>query len=339
MEPSIKYDRKGKPNWIQKPENAFNPAYYVCGIGSGSSQEKADANAFANLIAYFGQSVESTIHSIQVYNERIINNSVLLQSRDEISSEVKLSSSMNQLIGAKIYDRWKETKKQKTTYHAVAVMEKSEVIRIYTQLIDDNLVSIEKLIAMDPAENTGINAVARYYCAADIADIHTVFKNMLLVLGVSHRSTKSNTPIDYRLLAKNTAAQIPITITVQGDVDGRIKAAFAFVFSEAGFTSGSKDSRYRLDAELKIAPEESSSPYLFSRYTLTASLLDASNKSTVLPFSVSDREGHTTQSSADNRALIAAENKIKTDYAAMFETYLKSTMRIMAIKSAYYVHD
>ena len=55
-QPAVKYDRKGKPNWIEKPEKAFNPAYYVCGVGSGNSQEKADANAFADLIAYFGQS-------------------------------------------------------------------------------------------------------------------------------------------------------------------------------------------------------------------------------------------------------------------------------------------
>jgi hypothetical protein len=326
-EHGIKYDRKGKPNWVEKPERAFNPVYYICGVGSGSSQEKADASAFADLIAYFGQSVESNIQSVQVYKERMANNFVSLESRDEISSEIKLSSSMNQLMGAKIVDRWKETVKKKTTYSAAAVMGKGEPVRIYTHLIDDNLALIERLVAIPPAESKTIAAVARYQCAADIADANGVFKNILLVLGVSHQNDEGGMGIDYRLTAQDMAAQIPIAITVKGDVDDRIKPAFASVFTGYGFVSGEKSTRYRLDAELTIVPEQSSSSFVFSRYTLNATLIDTANKSTLLPFSVNDHEGHTSQSGADSRALKGAEEKIQKDFAAEFDAYLKSAKK------------
>ncbi|GHV77849.1 hypothetical protein AGMMS49942_26700 [Spirochaetia bacterium] len=326
---------EGKPKWIQKPENVFNPACYICGTGSGSSQEKADANAFANLIIYFGQSVESNIQSVQVYKELITGNSESLQLQDEISTEIKLSSSMNQLIGAKIYDRWKEAVPQKTTYHAVAVMEKAEAIRIYTQLINDNLVLIEKLIALGSAEKTTVNAAARYYCAADIADANAVFKNVLMVLGVSHQDAGNNTGHDYRLSAENILAQIPITITVKGDVDNRISKAFAQVFSGRGFRTNtvpgatSADRPYTLRAEFKMEDVPANdSKYQYTRFVLTAALM-GKDGAELLSFSETGREGHTTQSEARQRAIHSAEIIITEDsFAKEFAAYLDSLRTI-----------
>jgi hypothetical protein len=318
-----------KPNWIQNPANAFDPAYYVCGSGSGNSQGEADANAFANLIAYFGQSVESNRQSVLIYEERITGNSVSLQSKDEISSEIKLSASMNQLIGAKIYDRWKEPEKQNAKYHAVAVMEKSEAIRIYTQLIDDNLVLIEKLIAVPAVEKTTINAAARYYCAADIADANAVFKNVLMVLGVSYQGAEGDTGHDYRLSAENIIAQIPIAITVKGDVDSRISKAFALVFSRRGFRTSaaenavSADRPYTLKADFKMedAPLRDSK-YKFTWFVLTASLV-GKDGTELLSFSETDREGHTIQDEARQRAIRSAETLItESGFARKFDAYL-----------------
>jgi hypothetical protein len=326
---------QGKPNWIQKPENAFNPAYYVCGIGSGSSQEEADANAFANLITYFGQSVESTVHSIQLYKEQITNNSVLLQSRDEISSEIKLSSSMNQLIGAKIYDRWKEPVKQNPKYYAAAVMEKPEVIRIYTQLINDNLVLIEKLIAPGSAEETTINAAARYYCAADIADANAVFKNVLMVLGASYQGAGGGTGHDYRLSAEKIIAQIPIAIAVNGDVDGRISKAFAQVFSKQGFKTGSAEGVAPVDRPYTLSADfitedvpVPDSKYQFTRFVLTAAFM-GKDGAELLSFSETGREGHATQGEARQRAIRSAEIIITEDsFAREFTAYLDSLRTI-----------
>jgi hypothetical protein len=325
--PSIKYDRKGKPNWVEKPEGAFNPAYYICGVGSGSSQETADASAFASLIAYFGQSVESNIQSVQIYKERVTGNLAALESRDEISSEVKLTSSFNQLMGAKIVDRWKETVKKKTTYYAAAVMQKAEAVRIYTQLIGDNHALIEKLTAIPAAEKATIATVARYQCAADIADANGVFKNILLVLGASRQSDEGDRGIDYRLRAQDMASQIPIAITVKGDVDGRIKTALASVFTGYGFVSGEKGARYRIDAALTIAPGKPSAQFFFSNYTLSVNLFDAASKSTLLTFSRSDHQGHTSQSGAESRALNGAEDAIRQDYMSEFASYLKSAIK------------
>jgi hypothetical protein len=316
---------EGKPDWIQKPENAFNPAYYICGVGSGSSQEEADANAFANLISYFGQSVESNIQSVQAYKERITGNSVSLQIKDEISSETILSSSMNQLIGAKIYDRWKEPAKQK--YHAVAVMEKSETIRIYTQLINDNIALIEKLTAVGSREKVTINTVSRYYYAADIADANAVFKNVLMVLGVSHQGAGGHTGYDYRLSAENIAAQIPIMIIVKGDVDNRISKAFAQVFSRRGFKTNaatslaSTDRPYTLNADFKMEDMPvSDSRYKYTRFVLTAALL-GKDGAELLSFSTTNREGHATQNEARQRAIRSAEMAISEgEFAEKFDT-------------------
>ncbi len=42
----------------------------------------------------------------------------------------------------------------------------------------------------------------------------------------------------------------------------------------------------------------------------------------MLPYSFNTREGHVSQSEADNRAYAAAEKKIKDDYAKIFDNYI-----------------
>jgi hypothetical protein len=212
-------------------------------------------------------------------------------------------------------------------------MEKSEAIRIYTQLIDDNLVLIEKLIAMGSTEKTTLNAVARYYCAADIADANSVFKNVLMVLGVSHQGAEGDTSQDYRLSAESIIAQIPITITVKGDVDNRISKAFAQVFSKRGFKTGaatstvSADRSYTLNADFKMEDVPNDSKYQFTRFVLTAALKDR-NGAELLPFSKTNREGHATQNEARQRAIRSAEMVISEgEFAEEFDAYLDSLRR------------
>ena len=57
---------------------------------------------------------------------------------------------------------------------------------------------------------------------------------------------------------------------------------------------------------------------IYVRYTVHANLTDRRTGKIVLPWSISGREAHITQSEAENRALRTVENEIKEKFLAHF---------------------
>ncbi|MDR2864002.1 MAG: LPP20 family lipoprotein [Spirochaetaceae bacterium] len=323
-DPLVTRDKNGKPNWVDKPDSAYDKRYYLSAIGYGTNRQQAEASAFSNLTGLFGQSVTSKISTVESYKEKIVDGAISVESGDEISNAVELSSSIDQLIGAEINDRWED--KSRGLYYAAAIMEKPRAINIYTGLIDSNRALIEKLTNIPAAEKNTIDGIVRYHFAASLADTNDVFATVLSILGGPDKKNELKSGEDYRYEAGAIAKKIPVNVVVKNDVDGRIKAAFVRVFTDAGFRTGNSNSRYVLNAVLSISAVELNNQNKFSRYVVDASLIDSSDNSVLTPFNINGREGHLTQPEANARAVRAAEQKIKEDFSEALREYLSSAL-------------
>jgi hypothetical protein len=110
---------------------------------------------------------------------------------------------------------------------------------------------------------------------------------------------------------------------VQNDRDGRIRGAFSSVLSDRSFKTGEDDTRYVLNVAVTLSKVElPQNPNVFVRYIINADLRDTTNNITLFPYSTSGREGHTSLSEAENRALHAAEENIRESYGAALDVYL-----------------
>jgi hypothetical protein len=58
------------------------------------------------------------------------------------------------------------------------------------------------------------------------------------------------------------------------------------------------------------------------RYVVDANLTDSSTGTVLFPFTINDREGHTTLSEAENRAIRSAEAKINSGYMSALSAFL-----------------
>jgi hypothetical protein len=324
--PNITRDKSGKPNWTVNKDSAFDKRYYISGVGSGASRQAAEASAFSNLVGFFGQEVRSNISAIETYKERVVDGAVSIESGQEANTAIQMSSSMNQLIGAQISDNWEDKSTRSTTYWAAASMEIPRTIKIYSELIDANDALINKAVAA-AAGNASFDAIARYQLAASLADANAVFATVIALSGGPNKKSGAKSGDDYRYEANNIAKRIPINVDVKNDKGGRVKAAFAGVFSESGFRTGGSNSRYVLDVTFRISPVElPQNQNKFSRFEINAELIDTADKTVLLPYSVNGREGHTSQSEADQRALRGAESKIKEDFAEQLTAYLSESL-------------
>jgi hypothetical protein len=321
--PTITRDKNGKPNWVDRPESAFNKAFYATAVGYGATRSRADASAFAALTGLFGQSVTSRMSDIAAYKQQVVNGSKQIVSSQEAMQAIEVSSSMDSLIGAEINDRWED--KARNTFYAVAVLEKRAGIKLYSDLLNGNLLYIDRLLAMSNDEKASFEGAARYRLAGSIADADEIFATVVSVLGGPDRRGTLKSGDEYRYEAGLLNGRIAVNVVVQNDSANRVKAAFAGVFADAGFRTGNSNSRYVLNVRVSLSPVVYNDPALqFTRYVVDANLTDTKTGSVLLPFNINDREGHTTRELADAKALTAIEAAIKEKYSAHFSDFCNS---------------
>jgi len=177
---------------------------------------------------------------------------------------------------------------------------------------------------MNQTEKNSMEGFSRYQFAATVADINISYGNLLKIIGATPPGELKRGD-DYRLEAVDIARAIPIGLRVQNDKAERIQGAFAEAIAGLGFRSGGVNSPYLLDVNITTSPVElASQTNKFTRIELKANLVDSGSGTVLFPFNFSDRQGHITQSEADNRAYAAAVKKINEDYAKAFSSYISA---------------
>ncbi|MDR2510838.1 MAG: LPP20 family lipoprotein [Spirochaetaceae bacterium] len=320
--PRITKGSGGRPNWVDKPDSAYNKAYYIAAVGYGSSRQQADSSAFGNLAGFFGQSIESKHEVVEHYKERFSGGALKAESETAAAEAVARTSSLSELIGAEINDRWEDAANR--VFYAVAVLEKPRAVHIYTELFNDNLALIENALA--GVGSAGVfDDIGRFYYAAGIADANAVFARVLSGLGAPVR-TSGLSGGGYRQEAAKAAREVGIKVNVKNDSAGKIASAFHFAFNSTGFSTISDDGRYELDAKIELAPVEyPGNQNKYTRFVLDARLVDKKNKEEIFSYHISGREGHIIQREADERAIKSAESMIKTGFAAALEENLSAS--------------
>ncbi|MDR0497279.1 MAG: LPP20 family lipoprotein [Treponema sp.] len=311
-----------QPDWVRDPYTKYNRQASVAAIGMGGSREAAEKGAYGNLIGIFGQSIQVDEKVSLSYQEAVKNGVTANWSENTtVDSTIMTSTGMDSLVGAEIGDRWDDGKE----YFALAFLDKAKASQIYSGMIRSNQTMINNLLIVPPEEKNTLNEYARYQFAATIADVNISYGNLLSVIGAPVQVLKKGD--DYRLEAVSITKAIPIGLRVQNDVSNRIQGAFARALSGMGFQSGGNNSRYTLDVNINSSPVIiANNPNNFTRIEVSANLSDTSAGTVLLPYNFNDRQGHTSQSEADNRAYAAAERKINEEYTKILSDYLSQLL-------------
>lgn len=323
--PGGKRDSGGAaPAWVANPRTVFPENQFVSAVGTGTDRENAEKNALTALVQIFGQQVRGETTVSSRYAEAVQDGRIVLEDSSAIDRSITTSVAMGSVIGAEIKDVWNDA----SGFYAVAVMDKTKATMTYRDLVDQNDSTIRRLVEIPAAERSTLDAFARYDLAAEIADTNGTFINLLSVINPAMAAAKRDsfrTGDQFRLETLRIAQEIPIGVVVTGDDSGRVQAAFASAITAAGFKTGSVDSRYLLNVRYQVSPVElANQPNKFVRYVIDARLTDTVKNTTLLPYSVSGREGHTTQSEAEQRALRVAEAKVRDDFARQFGLFLST---------------
>ena len=316
-----------EPAWVSAPETVYPSGAFVAATGFGADRDQAEKDSLAKLVAVFGQSIQSELSTIHNYSEAVSRGRVQVSQDTTVQNAIKTSSDMDALIGAEIKDVWFDSK---TTYYAVAALEKAKAKTLYTDLIAANQKVIENLLAMSDTEKYSLDGYARYQLAATIADANYVYANVLTIVDSDAGSALSKTlkkGDSYRVEALSITKAIPIGIEIDNDRSNRIKDVFATAIAKQGFRSGGVNSRYVVRVKVSLTPVDlPNQPNKFVRYVVDANFVDTFEESVLIPFNINGREGHLSASEAENRAVAAAEKKIAGTYSALLSEYLSGIL-------------
>jgi len=311
-----------QPDWVRNPSTRYDDRAYVAKVGVGSSREAAEKNALGNLVAYFGQDIQVDERVVVSYQQAVRSGVAATWSENTaVDSMISTSAGLDSLVGAEIGDRWDDGR----DYYAMAVLNKANAVRIYSDIIRSNQTMIDNLVNISTEEKNTLEGYARYQFAATVADMTLPYANLLSVIGGPSQTVKRGD--EYRLEARNIVKAIPVAIHVRNDMAGRIEGAFAKALSDLTFQSGGNNSRYVLDVDIvTTAVEDPNDERKWTRIIITANLGDSAFGTVLLPYIFNNREGHTTQAMADNRAYMAAEERISNEYANLLSGYLNQLL-------------
>ena len=317
--------RSQEPDWVSDPYSTYNRTAYLATVGYGRDRESAEKTALANLTSIFGQSIDSEASITYTYTEAVEASSPVWSERSDIAQAVRTSAAMDTLIGAEIGNVWRGPD---GTWFAVALMDRARASLIYLELIQQNQNTISRLTSLSPAERQSIEGFINYYQAASLADANLVFANVRTVISPgSMAGTNLRTGNDIRLEAAQIARNIPIAVTVNNDRQNRIHSAFSSALSSAGFRTGGGDSRYALQVNFSMEEIEFyNNPYRWVRYVVDANLTDTVSGQILFPYNINDREGHTSLSEAEARAIRAVETRISNEYMQALSMFLSRSL-------------
>ena len=292
----------------------FNRQSYLTARGHGNSRQAAEMDALRQLVTIFGVDVQADVRLVEAYRGRAGGPGV---HTVDFGSEIVLGAGMDNLIGAEIGDRWDNGR---NSFYALAVLNKARAAQVYSEMIRANLETIAGLTDLSAWERNSFDGFSRYQFAAVVADMNVGYAAVLSAVGSPRHGLRTGD--DFRRDAQAIAAAIPIGMNVTGDRAGRIQGAFGRAFSDLGFRTGGVGQRYVLNVDVTLLPTDHQTNIVFSRMELSANLVDVSTGSVLLPFTFNLREGHSTQSEAENRAFIAAERRINEEYGDMLSDFL-----------------
>ncbi|MDR2842583.1 MAG: LPP20 family lipoprotein [Spirochaetaceae bacterium] len=317
-----------EPLWVSSPYSVYDKSAYIAAVGEGSNRTAAEKAAFGALTSVFGQSVQADLETLNVFSQAVKNGAVDSAENTSIKNTIITSSGMDSLVGAEIGSVWQN--KTDKSWYAVAVMDKAKTSVLYADMIRDNERYITKLVDSSGTDKESLYSFSCYLLAATVADANEVYAGVLSYIGnvpADISGAEMKTGDDYRLLARKIARNIPVAVNVSGDMENRIENAFASSLSGLGFKSGGKNNRYVLQATVTLKDASvPGSQYIFCNYNIDSYIVDTSDGSKIVPYNISDREGHKTMDAAKDRAINSASKKIADSYKDVFENYFSTSV-------------
>ncbi|MBQ9205474.1 MAG: LPP20 family lipoprotein [Treponema sp.] len=316
------------PDWVTGVPSAYPKQEYLTGTGSASEKRLSEIDAINNLVSIFGQSINSSAMASRRMAMAQSAGVVASSDASALGQDILREVNQNDVIAIEVPEFFES--KSENKWYALAIMNRAYASQIYSSMIEKNQAEISSILAQykSSAEPNTLLNFSRLDFAEEIAGINETYLKRLTILNpaIAKKYDSITTAIQIHKMKSELAAQIPICVTMDGEIDsdGRIAKSFQEVMSSFGFntTLGSNE-RYVISSKIYFTQSENANTKTqFCEYAVEASLNDTFSGETLVPLSITGREGSPTYQNAQTRAKQKIITKVKSDFAQNFQKYL-----------------
>ncbi len=327
-EPSVVFSLpdtvQGKqPEWVKSPQRLFPPSQYLSAVGMGKNTADAENSAIASIGKVINQNVSSKIVTTE---KDAVSTSGFTSSSSTLDEIIEIYSVVDALVGVKIHEFWWG---DDGYVYALAYLNKAEAAQYYMKKISENESLAAQSLLFARERKGSFDAFAAVQTAVRAAEENNQYMDILNAVQPSEYRAKQlsyGNVENVKKAAYEIAMTISIDVSVQGTDDSRISSAIMLMLSKYGFMAklaeeGSTAS-YIIDADVEFmdVPSERNK---YVRYVFNADLKEAASGKILLPYSENKREGHTSVSEAQQRAIRTLEKSILENYSKAFVNYLR----------------
>jgi hypothetical protein len=312
------------PDWILNPSSAYPDSEYVSAVGLGNSRQAAERDATAAITREIKQRVQAEITA----QESLVNDGLGWSQNNSLLSTVDTTSDI-EISGITIQEVYSVKHSGGEDWYALALINRQQTGSYYKTKAQNNIDVINaKIIEAYKNPNTFTSAEILHQAVvlAEETDMY------LDILNVVNSKMRSIIVPDYKNaqavaeLERQMRANVTVFIDVDGDVNGRIQAAFKSVLKKYSVTTSlDKDTAaYVLEVSVSFTPFEMTADVAnkYARYTLDAAMVEQSTGNTVFTYAENGREAHLTESEAVQRAIRTTEQAINQKFSAQFGAFV-----------------
>ena len=317
---------KKMPDWVTGPSASYPKSEWLTATGVSVERKSAEIDAINGLVSIFEQKVTSASQASRRMTMAQKDGTVASSDESSLGQDILREISQDDVIAVEIPEVFES--KAEGKWYALAAMKREKGIQIYSAMIEKNQSEINKILTGIKSEkdsNTMQN-FSRLDFAEEVSKVNEKYLKRLTVLNSqsAEKFSSITTPVQIHKLKMDMAAKIPVCVQVDEDSDGRIAKAFQEVMTSFGFntTLGSNE-RYVISCKNHFTQSASSNEKTkFCEYVSECALNDTYIGETLVPLSITGREGSPNYQNAEVRAKQKITAKIKADFAKSFQEYL-----------------
>ena len=312
------------PDWILNPSSVYPDSEYVSAVGQGTSRQLAERDATAAITREIKQRVQAEITA----QESLVNDGLGWSQNNSLLSTVDTTSDI-EISGITIQEVYSVKRSGGEDWYALALIDRQQTGSYYKTKAQGNIDVINaKIIEAYKNPNTFTSAEILHQAVvlAEETDMY------LDILNVVNPKMRSIIVPDYKNaqavaeLERQMRAAVTVFIEVDGDVNGRIQAAFKSVLKKYSVTTSldKATAAYVLEVSVSFTPFEMTADVSnkYARYTLDAAMVEQSTGNTVFTYAENGREAHLTESEAVQRAIRTTEQTINQKFSAQFGSFI-----------------
>ncbi|MEW5800003.1 MAG: LPP20 family lipoprotein [Bacteroidota bacterium] len=307
-----------KPSWIDTPQDKYPSSQFLTAIGTGDTRKAAENSAAANLSQIF----QSSIKAEQTVNERYKElftapNQSTFEGESNVTKNITISTDQT-LYNIQYPESY--TDNMGRTY-VLAVLERQPTAEIYKKKLEENEQQMVRYIEQYDASKDPIARYASINAASVFSSINESLRQQLVIIhpGAVHKPISGYDAVKVQQLLSDARKNLPFSIALTGDSDGRAAAIVKEMLSEMGFVTAEKGA-ITITGDVSFQEIDLKRPEKYVRWSYKFSVVDPSGAS-IVSLNENGREGHMTYDEAVNRALRTMKQKIKTNFGKEINKY------------------